>query len=133
MPTNDPRLQLEAIARDEIEPILRRHNVGAVVLLASPEAASWRIVDPSWSTLEHHEAGIIGVRVNTKTTDWLARSEATLHMVGSFRDMAHDVAEMFGRIFRAASAGVARLGGAVDHAPFGGGRARPDPYGGKVE
>lgn len=133
MPTDDPEQQrLRVTVSDEIEAILRRHDLGGVVLLASRTAASWRFIIPTWSFLERGTEGF-RLRIRTKTPDSLARTEDTLHMIGSVRDMARDVTELFARFFRAAEA---QLGDALEHKPFGAGvgvNKRPDPYGGKVE
>lgn len=115
MPTDDPeQRRLRVTVSDEIEAILRRHDLGGVVLLASRTAASWRFVIPSWSFLERGPDGFL-LRIRTKTPDSLARTEDTLHMIGSVRDMARDVTELFARFFRAAEQ---QLGDALEHKGF---------------
>lgn len=131
MPKQDDleQYRLRITVSDEIEAILRKHSLGGVVLLASPEAASWRLVIPEWSFLERGKAGFT-LRIRTTTEDARLRTENTLHMVGSFRDIARDVTELFAQLFRAAEQ---QLGDALEHKPFGGGDERPNPQGGKVD
>jgi hypothetical protein len=130
--TPDQR-RLRVTISDEIEAVLRKHDVGGVVMLASRESASWRFVIPQWAYLLDVDGKGFVLRINTKTADAAARTESTLHLVGSFRDIARDCVEVFGRMMRVAKMQIANAGGELTHDPFGGATHRPDPQGGKAD
>jgi len=133
--TPDQR-RLRVTISNEIEAVLRKHDLGGVLMLASRESASWRFVIPPWAYLVDVDGdgrkGFV-LRINTKTADARARTNDTLHMVGCFRDIARDCVEIFSRMMRVAKMQIANGGGELTHEPFGGGTHRPDPEGGKAD
>jgi hypothetical protein len=109
----------------EVEALLKKHDVGGVVLLASAESAAWLHVIPTWAGIIETAQGMV-VHLRTKSDHALTRTEHTLHLIGCLRDMAHDCNAIYGRMYRAARGHLSQHNH-VDHIAFAGGR-RIDPF-----
>lgn len=134
MTDSEDQRRLRLTISDEIEAILKKHDVGGVIMLASPESASWRIVLPSWSYLADMGKGFaLRIKIKKEEPSTTARTESTLHMIGSFRDLGQECVNVFGRMFRVAKMQIANHGGELEHTPFGDGKQRMDPQGGKSD
>lgn len=134
MPTDDDQERerdLRVRIADEIEAIMRREGIGGVVMLVSKTHAAWRLVLPEWVAMvpdPKRQRWILQIRGSTPAGH--ERTELTFHFMGTLRDMARDVVELFGRMFRMGKAQLELSGGSVEHEPFAGGQ-RIDPEGGK--
>lgn len=118
---------------EEVRALLDARRVGGVVLLVNEEAAAWLHVIPDWAAIERHPLGF-RIKLRGSTEAGRQRTEATFHLLGSLRDMASDVHNLFGRLFRMAKSQVEVHGGSVEHKPFDERRGvggRPDPEGGR--
>jgi hypothetical protein len=132
MADSEDQRRLRITISDEIEAILNQYDVGGVILLASRESASWRIILPSWSYLVDMGTGFaLRIVVKKSEPETTVRTESTLHMVGSFRDLGQECVNVFGRMFRVAKMQIANHGSELEHKTFGGGKQRMDPQGGE--
>lgn len=108
------------IVTDEIEVLMAARGVGGVVLLVSPEAAAWKHVVPPWAAIRMHPKGLV-IEIRGSTPAGHERTEQTMHLLGTLRDMGGDVVNMYGRLFRLARSQIELMGGAVEHLAHGGG------------
>lgn len=113
--------RLRVTVGDELEAVMKRHGVGGIVLLSSTSASSWRFVFPEWSCMQPDEKYGMRLRANSKEPGTHERLEATMHMIGSLRDMAADFGNVMGRMFRITRDALEAQGAVVEHHPFMGG------------
>jgi hypothetical protein len=95
--TDDQR-KLRALT-EELTAIMRKHEVGGVVILSSRESAAWLFEIPNWAGLTQEPRGL-RVRISSRTPALRAVADSTMHMVGTVRDMALDVATLFDVLWR---------------------------------
>lgn len=87
---------------EEIERILKAHDVGGVCLVASHESAAWAHNLPSWSAVKETSFGhVVNLAINDQDNDPI-RSARTVHLLACFRDLAHDCVSIYGRLHRVA-------------------------------
>lgn len=125
--------RLRAI-NDTIEVILREHNLGGAVLLVSRDSAAWKMTIPDWAQFADTGKGFV-LRLQIKRADpeVTQRTIDTLHLIGSLRDMARDVTELFAQLFRGAQQTLKAHGAELEHVPFGGSdKHRPNPGSGET-
>lgn len=127
---DEQQRQLRAVT-EEIKALCDARNVGGVVMLVSEDAAAWLHVVPHWAAIARDPKGF-RIAIRGSTPAGLRRTESTMHMLGTLRDMASDCLNLYGRLFRVAKSQIEISGGDVAHEPFGGGR-RPDPQGGNLD
>lgn len=113
--------------RDELEAVMRKHDLGGVVVLSSMKLGTWVAVIPEWSQLVHTPTGEAGVsdlffRADGSTPEALERFNATMSLVALIRDACSDYVNVFGKLFRHAKQFVEQQGVTVDSKPFRGGR-----------
>lgn len=128
-PITDDQRRLRAIT-EEVQALFERHQVGGVVMVASEQSAAWHQVIPSWAAIGTKPNGFV-VQIRGSTPAGVERTASTLGFIGSMRDMANDLLNLYGRLFRIAREQITLMGGELEHVPFGGGSHRPDPFGGK--
>jgi hypothetical protein len=95
--TDDQR-KLRALT-EELTALMRKHEVGGVVILSSRESAAWLFEIPKWAGLTDEGVGL-RVRISSRTPALRAVADSTMHMVGTIRDMALDVATLFDVLWR---------------------------------
>lgn len=136
-PNDDPeQAHLRGPVADEIEAVCKKYDVGGVLLLVSKTSASWRSVFPSWCGLQPDPVHVLRLRMNSRTPEAKENADSTMHFIATVREMCSDYANFYGRLWRQAVDAIKAQGGAVEHAPHGGGKGvggRPDPMGGGVE
>jgi hypothetical protein len=94
---------------DELDAILKKYDVGGVVLIASTESAAWLHNVPTWSSVVDTDQGLA---VKFKPGPILEeRIERTMHLLGCLRDMAADSVNIYGRLFRVARHQLRAVGG----------------------
>lgn len=94
----DEETRLQAIT-DEVEAVLRKHDVGGVVLIASNGCAAWAHSIPTDVDLYDTP---IGLRVAIREPLDTGRAHQTMHVLGCLRDMANDCNSIYGRLYRMA-------------------------------
>lgn len=126
--TNDTPDQhrLRETVGDQIEAIMKAHEIGGAVILVSEKSAAWRLVLPVWAFLRAGPEGL-AMRIKTKRPEDRVRSEATIHMIGAVRDIAKDFHSLFAGLFRTCQTALEEHGSGIEHAKFGGeADQRPD-------
>jgi hypothetical protein len=130
----DDQVLLRQIIGDELEAVLKKYEVGGVLLLVSRTAAAWRSVFPAWCGLQPDPVHVLRLRMGTKVPE--VDADATMQLIASVREMCSDYANFYGRLWRQAVDALKAQGATVEHVPLGQANAvggRPDPMGGKVE
>lgn len=112
--------RLRAIA-NEVDALLKKHDVGGVVLIASNESAAWAHNMPTWADVTDTPHGL---HVALREPLNVERAEHTMHVIGCLRDMAHDCANIYGRIYRLARAQLREVGGLMFEQEVSGGNGR---------
>lgn len=92
----DPKM---AAVLDELDAVLRKHECGGVMVIASKERAAWRVSFPEWSSVYQESDNRMRVRLRSKDHN---TGEQSLHFLLATRDILN----MVSRQFRAMSAGV---------------------------
>ena len=115
----------------KLQTICEDHGVGGSLLVVSKEAAAFRQIIPDWVGLRSDADGLF-LKINNDTREGLALARATVHFLGSMRDMSNDGLNLWGRIFRVVHQALDECGFTIDRLPFGGSGSRPDPNGGKL-
>ena len=85
MKSYDPKLR-EAMT--EIEEVLKKHDIGGFIALASPSHTEFKVaIDvPTWSVVRYIKDGeAVHIKLYTKSRH--ADTEATVHMIASIRDL----------------------------------------------
>jgi hypothetical protein len=113
----DPKLRA---ALDEIETVLRKHQVAGNVVLASSTHAAFRLIFPEWSGIRLE--GVDRVRIKLKSAD-PEHAAASLHLVLSLRDLSLTQALSVDLVAKTVLGELQRRGIEVDHEMFGG----PEP------
>lgn len=127
------RQRLTEVVHAEIEAVMKKHDVGGVVLVVSPESAAWLTVLPNWSGLQPDAVHGLRVQLSSRDRNAHDRAEATKHLIACIKDMCGDYANFYGRMFRQVKAAIEASGGVVEHVAFKDAAHRPDPMGGKVD
>lgn len=113
---NDDQRRLRVTISDELEAVMRKHDVGGAIFLASRDSASWRFVFPPWSGLQPEPLPDGGAQLRLRLSSKAPElASATVGMIANIRDMCTDAAEVFGRTFRRARRELEAQGAKVDH------------------
>ncbi len=94
---------------DEVEAILKKYDVGGVVLLASAESAAWVHNVPTWTDVVDSRHGLAVSFGHSPGLSLCA--DRTMHFLGCIRDMANDSVNIYGRLFRQARHQLRSIGG----------------------
>lgn len=112
----DPKIEA---ALAEIVAVMRKHDMGGNIVLASRTHAGFRTVFPEWCTIKPLESGR-GVHIKLSSND-REGSDASLHCVLSMTDLTTLVAVQLQRVGGIVLEKLKAVGVVVDHQPFGGG------------
>lgn len=88
--------RLRAIT-DEVDAILKKHDVGGIALIVTKESAAWAHNLPTWVDVVETPHG---VQIKFRAPFQANRVEQTMHALGCLRDMASDCVNIYGRLFR---------------------------------
>jgi len=119
--------KLRTTIADEVERILKKYDLGGVVVLVSKESAAWRFVLPKWAMLAPHPDGFV-LQVRGSTESGRRATESTIHMISSIRSICGDWSSFFGRLHKQIKE---QMGDSLVDPPFGGTDSRPDKLGGQ--
>lgn len=121
---------------DELEAVLKKYEVGGVLLLVSRSAAAWRSVFPTWCGLQPDPEAVLRLRMSSKTPEAQDDANCTMHLIACVREMCSDYANFYGRLWRQAADALKAQGATIEHTPLARANAvggRPDPLGGSIE
>jgi hypothetical protein len=100
-PNHDDRDQhrLRVTIADEVERVLKKYDLGGIVVLVSPSSAAWRFVLPKWAMLAPHPDGFI-LQVRGSTEAGRVASESTVHLVKAIATICSDWGGLFSRMHK---------------------------------
>lgn len=111
-----------AEAMSEINAVLARHKIAGAICLASSKYAAFRLSFPDWSLVQVTEQGI---NVSTRGDD-RERSEASIHLLFSLRDLVMLQGVHLGQISNAITTALEAEGVRIVCEPFGGPEPKAD-------
>lgn len=117
---SEDETRLRAIA-DELDAVMKKHDVGGVAMITSTAYAAWIHNRPSWADVVDNDQGL---RVNIRQPLDAFRARATIHMLGCLRDMASDCLTIYGRLYRNARSRLRELGAETIETEVSGGSNR---------
>lgn len=106
---------------DEIDSVMKKHDVGGIVLIASNRSAAWAHNLPTWADVNDSPQGM---HVNFRRSLDSDRAEHTMHLLGCLRDMSNDCANIYGRIYRLGRDRLKEIGGLKFERKISGGSDR---------
>lgn len=109
-----------------LEDVIRKHDCGGVVFVASRESSSWRFVLPMWGGIVIEGVGLMRVRISTRTPALRAVAESTLHYVADMRDLLGQSALMFMDMFEQVESEMKKQGAEIEHSQALMGRRKRD-------
>lgn len=113
-------VRLCAVA-DELDAVLKKHDVGGVVLIASNGRAAWAHNTPTWADVFDTPNGL---RVQLREPLDSVCAQDTIHMIGCLRDMASDCTNIYGRLYRIAREQLRDMGALLIETEVSGGSNR---------
>lgn len=111
-----------AAALEEIEAVLKKHQVGGTIILVSRESAAFRVRYPEWCGIQPQdpdENGGMPVRIKLSSDD-KETSDSSLHCVLSMRDLLVAIANNQFAFAEFVVETLKKEGVLIDHNPFGG-------------
>lgn len=84
---DDEQKRLRHVVLQELENVMKRHDVGGVLFVASREAAAWRFVLPRWGGLVAEQPGMLRLRISGRTPALRQVADWTMHFTCAMRDL----------------------------------------------
>lgn len=104
--------RLQALV-EEIDAILKKHEIAGVCFLASRKSSAWVHHLPKWTGIVETITGLdLDLAEDDGRID-VPRAESAIHVLGCLRDLAYDCTTICGRLFRIAARQIRVIGGGL--------------------